>query len=45
MDKRITRVWHPGTDAPTHYSGKMSECDVSFGKPRLRLSSGEVIEI
>jgi hypothetical protein len=44
MDKRITRVMFDG-DCPTDYSGKMSEAPIGFGKPSIRLSTGEIIEI
>jgi hypothetical protein len=44
MQKRITRVMFDG-DCPADYSGKMSEAPIGFGKPSIRLSSGEIIEI
>jgi hypothetical protein len=42
---RITRIFFDGADAPLHYTGCFSECDLSHGKPAIRLSSGEVVEI
>jgi hypothetical protein len=42
---RITRIFFDGEDAPLHYTGCFSECDLSHGKPAIRLSSGEVVEI
>jgi hypothetical protein len=44
MKLRITRVMFDG-DCPTDYSGKMSEAPIGFGKPSIRLSTGEIIEI
>lgn len=44
-DLRITRIYFDGEDAPTHYTGCYSECDLSHGKPSIMLSSGQVIEI
>lgn len=44
-DKRITRVFFDGEGAPLHFVGVMSECDTSFGKPAIRLSSGQILEI
>lgn len=41
---RITRIFFDG-DAPEHYVGMNSECDLSHGKPSIRLSSGDIIEI
>lgn len=43
--KRITRVFFDGVDAPVHFTGLMSECDLSHGAPAIRLSTGEIIEI
>jgi hypothetical protein len=42
---RITRIFFDGADAPLHYTGCFSECDLSHGKSAIRLSSGEVIKI
>ena len=44
-DKRITRIFFDGTDGPIHFDGVMSECDLSHGKPSIRLSTGDIIEI
>lgn len=44
-EKRITRVFFDGADSPMHFAGLMSECDLSHGKPAIRLSTGEIIEI
>ena len=44
-DKRITRIFFDGTDAPAHFDGVMSECDFSHGAPAIRLSTGEILEI
>ena len=42
---RITLLYFDGDDAPVHYSGCYSECDVAYGKPGYRLSTGEIVEI
>ena len=42
--KRVTRIYFEG-ECPDHYVGLNSECNVSHGKPAIRLSSGEIIEI
>ena len=44
MNLRITRVMFDG-DCPADYSGKMSEAPIGFGKPSIRLNTGETIEI
>ena len=44
-DKRITRIFFDGDDAPSHFNGVMSECDFSYGTPSIRLSSAEILEI
>ena len=41
---RVTRLYFDG-ECPDHYVGLNSECGVSHGKPALRLSTGEIIEI
>lgn len=43
--RRITRIFFDGDDAPEHYVGMKSECDVEHGAPAIRLSSGDIIEI
>lgn len=44
-DKRITKIWHDAEDAPRHYTGCYSECDVDPGEPKVRLSTGELITL
>ena len=44
-DKRITRIFFDGEGAPEHFQGVMSECGLSHGKPSIRLSSGDILEI
>ena len=41
---RVTRLFFDG-ECPDHYVGLYSECGVSHGKPALRLSTGDIIEI
>ena len=43
--KRITKVYFDGEDARVHIVGVMSEFPVGHGKPSIRLSTGEIIEI
>ncbi len=44
-DMRITKIFFDGEDSPIHYTGCYSECDLSYGKPSIMLSTGEVKEI
>ena len=43
--KRITKVYFDGEGAAVHIIGMMSEFPVGHGKPSIRLSTGEIIEI
>lgn len=44
-DKRITRIFFDGEDAPSEFQGVMSDCGLSHGTPAIRLSTGEILEI
>lgn len=43
--QRITQVMFNGADRPDYFAGVMSECAVVEGKPSVRLSTGDIIEI
>lgn len=43
--QRITKVYFDGDNAQVHIMGVMSEFPVGHGKPSIRLSTGEIIEI
>lgn len=43
--KRITLIWSNLEDAPYHYSGCYSECNVHHGEPAIRLSTGEILKV
>jgi hypothetical protein len=41
---RITLIYFDN-ECPNHYTGCYSECDVVYGNPGYRLSTGEIVEI